>query len=210
MIRPLFLVALCVLAGHAGAQGNVYVSRGFQHAVRLQLPEHLMPTFEQATDQEYLIELAPFGQSAIQWDKRLTLHGIKTLGQKITAREFAMGWARGYHTACPATYSALNIGALNVNGLAGHAVVVSCGMSAAAAKQRSETTVNVVVQAGEDLYEILWAERAAASATPLLLDQSLLAKTLHWLAATRFCPLTKSSLPMGACRDKVEAIKTRL
>ena len=180
----LSLAALFPAALPAAARDIIAVAPVYSQLVAFAAPAGFKAVYEAEQNGSYILELVPKGESPEAWTQMLTLTGIKGGADRQSAVDFAAGLASGYQAACPDTFSARNLPAPRIKGVAQtFAGYVGCG----AVQGRSEEMVFVILQGAVDLYTLQWAARGPALAGPISPDAPTWMPRADALALTRIC-----------------------
>ena len=183
------------------------ISPIFGQLVAFSQPAEFRVTFEQPTAERYIREAVLKGETAEQWSQMITVTGAKGMASdpSITPSAFAGLLTGGFNQACPETFSASEIGDLEIGGYDTFAAVASCGTVEAAGKQHSETALIVVIKGDSDYYTLQWAERTAATAEPPAIDEAKWKERLEALEPIRLCAIVPGEkAPYPSCVEQGE------
>ncbi len=209
-IRAL-LSALCTAVV---AQSNTPLAQGasvrtitpiFSQLLSLALPTGFMPAFEDAKGNQYIHESVLQGESLKSWSQMLTITGAKGLAANpnITPNQFASGMAGGYKKSCPDSFTATGLGVNKLGGYDGFVAVISCGVAEPVGTPYSESTLLIVIKGENDYYTIQWAERGAASKTPIKYDPAKWVDRFNKLAPINLCPrIPSEQAPYPSCANR--------
>lgn len=109
MIRtlPAAMILTAVLApAPALAKGTIIVAPVYSQLVAFPAPAGFHAINEAEQDGSYILELAPQGDTQDGWSQMLTLTGAKGGASGQSVLDVATSIAKGYHSACPATFPA--------------------------------------------------------------------------------------------------------
>lgn len=150
----------------------------------------------------YIHESVPEGESTAQWTQMITQTGVKGLASRlnITPQFLAADLAKRFDTACPASFSDLNLGEVQLGGAYGYAMVASCGTVTADGSTHSESTLILEIRGSNDDYSIQWAVRGPALAQPIALDEAAWRARLQHLQPIKLCPIVPGEqMPYTSC-----------
>lgn len=188
-------------SGKNGASLNV-ITPVFSQLVAFSYPRGFVPAFEDAKGGQYRQESVLQGESVGQWTQMITLTGAKGLASNpnMTPKMFAGNMADGFKRVCPESFAATGLGDMKIGAHDAFAAVVSCGVANNAADPHSESMLVVVVKGAKDYYTVQWAERAAASKTPIRLDDPKWKARLGRLSPIGLCPVVPGEkAPYPSC-----------
>ena len=184
-----------LLAAQAGADPTfTAVTPIFGQVIALRYPTQFRMVNEETHGPNYLQESVKSGESVDQWSEMITVtgrQGAATLPQ-ASPKAFVLNMFKGFQTACPATFSILELGPRTIDGRESFAAVGSCGAvstPAEASKQtaHSETALIVGIKGSADIYSIQWAERGQPSNRPISLDAAVWTDRLKQWEPIRVC-----------------------
>ncbi|QWV95821.1 hypothetical protein KP003_10840 [Geomonas nitrogeniifigens] len=108
--------------------------------------------------------------------------------------------AGGFKQACPTSFNGAGLGAFKIDKFDAFAAVVGCGVANPTGDLYSETILLIVIKGESDYYTIQWAERSAASQTPIKFDDAVWADRLKRLTPIKLCPIIPGeSAPYPSC-----------
>ncbi|MBB5357671.1 hypothetical protein HDE76_000853 [Rhodanobacter sp. ANJX3] len=176
----------------------------FSQLVLISPPSNFRPVFEHLDDggQSYIHESVPGGESTAQWTQMITVTGAKGLASRlnITPQFLAADLAKRFHSACPTSFSDLNLGEVQLGGANGYAMVASCGSVTADGSMHSESTLILEIRGSNDDYSVQWAVRSPASAQPIALDEAAWRARLQHLQPIKLCPIVPGErMPYPSC-----------
>lgn len=218
----LLLALLAMSAGHALAQSKVpakseveaarqqgysvkTITRIFDQLLMFSFPKGFKPAFEDAKGGQYIQESVLDGESVKKWSQMLTITGAKGLASNpnVSPQAFASKMAGGFKNACPASFSAAALGAFKLGVHDAFGAVISCGVANPTGQPYSESMLLIVVKGQSDYYTIQWAERGAASTSPIKLDDAKWQGRLKQLAPIKLCPVVPGeAAPYPSCVEK--------
>jgi len=176
----------------------------FSQLVLVSPPSNFRPVFEHLNNSglSYIHESVPEGESTAQWTQMITVTGVKGLASRlnITPQFLAADLAKRFDTACPASFSDLNLGEVQLSGAYGYAMVASCGTVTADGSTHSESTLILEIRGSSDDYSVQWAVRGPASAQPIALDEAAWRARLQGLQPIKLCPMVPGEqMPYPSC-----------
>lgn len=173
----------------AAPQSFTVISPVFSQLVMFTQPASFVAAFERAGDESYIREAVPKGETVERWTQMITVTGRKGLSANSPMRPqgFIESIAGGFKRACPESFAAkaLGDGRLDVHPI--YVAVASCGKLANGGEAYSETALLIAIKGAADYYTIQWAERGAASAEPLVIDEEKWKSRLTALSPMRLC-----------------------
>jgi len=181
------------------------ITRIFDQLLMFSYPKGFKPAFEDARGGQYIQESVLDGESTKKWSQMLTITGAKGLASNpnVSPQVFANKMAGGFKNACPSSFSGAALGALKIGTHDAFAAVISCGVANPAGAAYSESMLLVVVKGQSDYYTIQWAERGAASASPIRLDDAKWQGRLKQLAPIKLCPIVPGeAAPYPSCVER--------
>jgi hypothetical protein len=163
----------------------------FGQLLRFSMPKNFAVAFENGKDNRYIREAVPKGESVDKWSQMITVTGAKGLAAnaKVTPQLFASKMAEGYKTTCPSSFNGTNLGVNKVGNYDAFAGVLSCGSVGQSDQSFSESMLLLVIKGEKDYYTIQWAERAAASASPIKFDAEKWTRRSQILAPIKLCDI---------------------
>jgi len=212
MLKTLAVLVLLMSVFGSHAQGEeqragapaafTAISPIFSQLVMFSLPASFTTVFEQPSQAQYIREAVPKGETVDKWSQMITVTGAKGLGlnPQISAQSFAANIAAGFKRACPDTFAVKPMGQTRISGQDAFVAVASCGKVDASAEKHSEAALIVAIKGTQDVYTIQWAERTAASAENLTIDEGLWKGRLAKLAPIRVCAVVPGeAAPYPSC-----------
>lgn len=177
----------------------------FSQLVTFSIPPSFSPAFENVNNGQYTQEMVPQGESVNNWSQMITLTGAKGLSanQNLTPQKFASLMAEGFKKACPTTFAAAGLGDVKISGFDAFGAVITCGTTTAGGPPHSEHLLVMVVKGQTDYYTLQWAERAAASASPIPFDETKWMSRFKAISPIGLCPIiTGEKPPYPSCVDR--------
>jgi hypothetical protein len=195
LLSPLALMAMTVISAAVQAAANpsfTAVTPIFGQVIALRYPSQFRMANEETKGNYYLQESVKSGETVDQWSEMITLTGRQGAASlpQASAKSFVLNIFKDFQTACPATFSILELGPRNLDGRENFAAIGSCGsVSTAQANNaaHSETALVLGIKGSADIYTIQWAERGQPSNRPLTLDPGLWADRFKQLEPIRVC-----------------------
>jgi hypothetical protein len=178
----------------------------FSQLVSVPLPKGFVPAFEDTKGGQYIQEWVLQGENLKKWSQMITLTGSKglALNVSIPPARIAGGIADGFKRACPDSHTATALGAKKFGNHDGFAAVVSCGIANPVGEPYSESALLIVIKGDSDYYSIQWAERGAASKTPIAFDNAKWGDRLKKLSTIKLCPIVAGeSPPYPSCLNRM-------
>ncbi|CUW39922.1 conserved protein of unknown function [Magnetospirillum sp. XM-1] len=177
----------------------------FSQLVGYSVPGNFVPAAENSTAEQYIQELVLSGQTVESWTQMITLTGIKGLAANpnATPEALALRIGGGFQQACPASFQGTSFGEIKLSGHDAFALVVSCGTANVAGKPHSESALVIVIKGQADYYTLQWAERGAASKTPLAFDEAKWTGRFKNLSPIKLCPkVAGEKPPFPSCANR--------
>lgn len=216
MRSSMFLLALfCTWPGYAIADDTakppsspsapIVISPIFGKLVMFTLPTDFTTVYEQPTADNYIREAVLKGETAEKWSQMITVTGAKaaTTHPDLSAQYFAAQIAAGFQKACPKTFSVKPLGQTEISGEDAFVALASCGKIDASGGDDSETALIVAIKSASAVYTVQWAERTAANAENLTIDESKWKDRLAKLAPIRLCAIKPDEKPpYPSCLNK--------
>ena len=196
LLSPLTLAFTAILvAAQVGASPSITaVTPIFGQVIAVSYPSQFKMVNEETKGGYYLQESVKTGETVNQWSQMITLSGRQGAASifQASAKAFVLNIFNSFRTACPATFSILELGSRNLDGRESFAAIGSCGAvstSEEASKHaaHSETTLIVGLKGSADMYTVQWAERGQPSDRPLTLDPGIWSDRLKQLEPIRVC-----------------------
>lgn len=221
--RSLLLLALLFMSSsHALAQGKTpakneveaarqqghsvkTITRIFDQLLMFSFPKGFKPAFEDAKGGQYIQESVLEGESVKKWSQMLTITGAKGLAANpnVSPQAFANRMAGGFKNACPSSFSGAAIGAFKIGTHDAFGAVISCGVANPTGQPYSESMLLIVVKGQSDYYTIQWAERGAASTSPIKVDGAKWQGRMKQLAPIKLCPIVPGEAsPYPSCIER--------
>src|ERR1039457_3199900 len=188
---------LAMFAAAARADGNATftaVTPIFSQVIALEYPTQFKMVNEEAKGGSYVQESVKAGDTVDRWSEMITVTGRQGAASlpQASAKSFVLNIFKDFQSACPATFSTLELGSRKVDGREGFAAIASCGSvstteEAAKNAAHSETAVILGIKGSADIYTVQWAQRGQSSAHPLTLDAAVWVDRFRHLDAIRVC-----------------------
>lgn len=178
------------------------ITRIFDQLLMFSFPKGFKPAFEDAKGGQYIQESVLDGETVKKWSQMLTITGAKGLASNpnVSPQIFANKIAGGFKNACPASFSGAALGAFKLGVHDAFGAVISCGVANPTGPSYSEAMLLIVVKGQSDYYTIQWAERGAASTSPIKLDDAKWQGRLKQLAPIKLCPVVPGeAAPYPSC-----------
>ncbi|BAE50896.1 hypothetical protein [Paramagnetospirillum magneticum] len=177
----------------------------FSQLVGYSVPGNFVPAAENSNADQYIQELVLSGQTAQSWTQMITLTGIKGLAANpnATPQALALRIGGGFQQACPTSFQGTSFGEIKLSGHDAFALVVSCGTADASGKPFSETALVIVIKGQADYYTLQWAERSAASKTPIAFDEAKWTGRFKALSPIKLCAkVAGEAPPFPSCANR--------
>ena len=182
-------------AVQAGASPNITaVTPIFGQVMAVRYPSQFNMVNEETKGHYYLQESVKSGETVDQWSEMITLTGRQGAASlpQASAKGFVLNIFKDFQTACPATFSILELGPRSLDGRESFAAIGSCGAVSTAEEAskhtaHSETALIVGIKGTADIYTIQWAERGQPSTRPLTLDPVVWGDRFKQLEPIRVC-----------------------
>lgn len=177
----------------------------FSQLLMLSFPKGFKPVFEKTRGIQYIQESVPEGQTRKSWSDMITVSGTKGLASipNFTPQSLVSKIAAGLQRNCPASFNAIGLGAIKLDGYDAFGAVVGCGVAIDTGLPYSESALIIAIKGENDVYMIQWAERGLASKTPITLDTAKWAKRLMQLAPVKLCPVIPGEqAPFPSCANR--------
>ncbi|MBJ6801449.1 hypothetical protein [Geomonas propionica] len=178
------------------------ISPIFSQLVMFSFPKSFTPVYENTKGGQYIRESVLPGESTEKWSQMITITGAKGLASNanVTPQVFANSIAGGFKKACPTSFSGAGLGGFKIDNHDAFAAVVGCGVANPTGDLYSETMLLIVIKGQSDYYTIQWAERSAASPTPIKIDDAKWADRLKRLTPIKLCPIVPGEpTPYASC-----------
>jgi len=182
------------------------ITRIFDQLLMFSFPKGFKPGVEDAKGGQYIQESVLDGESVKKWSQMLTVTGAKGLASNpnVSPQAFANKMAGGFKNACPSSFSAAALGAFKLGAHDAFGAVISCGVANPTGQPYSEAMLLIVVKGQSDYYTIQWAERGAASTSPIKLDEAKWQGRLKQLGLIKLCPVVPGeAAPYPSCVERV-------
>ena len=208
-LSPLTLAtAAILLAAEAGANPTFTgVTPIFGQLIALAYPSQFRRGNQETNGPNYLQESVKSGETVDQWSEMITVTGRQGAASlpQASPKAFVLNMFKGFQTACPATFSILELGTQTIDGREGFAAIGSCGAvstPAEAAKHtaHSETALIIGIKGSADIYSIQWAERGQPSNRPLSLDAAVWTDRFKQWQPIRVCERGPNQIQNCAAR----------
>lgn len=177
----------------------------FSQLVGYSVPGNFVPAAENSNADQYIQELVLSGQTAQSWTQMITLTGIKGLAANpnATPEALAMRIGGGFQKTCPTSFQGTSFGEIKLSGHDAFALVVSCGTADASGKPLSESALVIVIKGQADYYTLQWAERGAASKTPIAFDEGKWVGRFKALSPIKLCAkVAGEAPPFPSCANR--------
>ncbi len=177
----------------------------FSQLLSFSYPKGFIPVLENKSENSYIAEFVPEGQTRQAWSEMVTVTSAKGVAEypKAAPDVVAESFAANFHKDCPESFSAGGLGKIKLSGYDAYAALISCGTSQPSGTPYSESTLFIIIKGEKDLYTIQWAERGAASKTPLTLDQAKWTARLKSLNPIKLCKIiSNETAPYQSCIDQ--------
>jgi hypothetical protein len=196
-------------AAQAGASPTITaVTPIFGQLIAVKYPSQFRMVNEETKGNYYLQESVKSGDTVNQWSEMITLTGRQGAASlpQASARGFVLNIFKDFQTACPATFSMLELGARSLDGRESFAAIGSCGAVSTAEEAskhaaHSETALIVGIKGSADIYTVQWAERGQPSNRPLILDPAIWADRFKQLEPIRVCEHGQNEVQSCAARE---------
>jgi hypothetical protein len=190
-----FTLAMFVAAAHADGNATfTAVTPIFSQVIALETPTQFRMVNEETKGGSYLQESVKSGDTVDRWSEMITVTGRQGAASlpQASAKSFVLNIFKNFQSACPATYSTLELGSRKVDGREGFAAIASCGSvstaeEAAKNAAHSETALILGIKGSADIYTVQWAQRGQSSAHPLTLDAAVWVDRFKHLDPIRVC-----------------------
>src|ERR1700722_3622721 len=163
---------------------------------------------EEAKGGSYSQESVKAGDTVDRWSEMITVTGRQGAASlpQASAKSFVFSIFKNFQSACPATFSTLELGPRKVDGREGFAAIASCGSGSTteeAAKNaaHSETAMILGIKGSADIYTVQWAQRGQPSAHPLTLDAAVWTDRFKQLDPIRVCEHGPNQIQDCAARN---------
>jgi hypothetical protein len=196
LLSPLTLaITVSLIAAQAGASPTITaVTPIFGQVIAVSYPSQFTMVNEETKGHYYLQESVKSGETVDHWSEMITLTGRQGAASlpQASAKGFVLNIFKDFQTACPATFSILELGPRSLDGRESFAAIGSCGNVSTAEEAskhaaHSETALIVGIKGSADIYTIQWAQRGQASNRPLTLDPAVWADRFKQLEPIRVC-----------------------
>jgi hypothetical protein len=150
----------------------------------------------------YMRESVLEGENENQWTQMITVTGAKDLAAnpQLTPKKFVESMANGYQKRCSSSFSSVSVPVGEISGFDAFSAIVSCGASPLTGGRTSEAAMILAIKGERDYYTVQWAERAAPSAAPLLIDSAKWIQRFHALSPIKVCPIIPGeTAPYPSC-----------
>src|ERR1039458_4418901 len=132
IISPITLVVtgMILAAARAGASPSITaVTPIFGQVIAVSYPSQFRVANEETKGNYYLQESVKASETVDQWSEMITLTGRQGAASlpQASGKGFVLPILRDFQTACPATFSILELGPRNLDGREGFAAIGSCG-----------------------------------------------------------------------------------
>lgn len=181
------------------------ITKVFSQLFMYSLPKGFVPVFEDGKGKQYIQEAVLAGETTTKWTQMITLTGAKELvaNPNVTPTVFANRIAEGYKQSCPASFTGMGLGASKISSFDAFGAILSCGVAMPTGTPYSETMLLLVIKGERDYYTLQWAERGAASPTPIKVDEAKWMERMKRLAPVRLCPVVPGeAAPYPSCLNR--------
>lgn len=178
------------------------ISPIFGQLVMLAYPATFKVVSENAATETYIREAVPKDETAEKWTEMITVTGAKGLAANpnVAPIGVAQALAGGFQSSCPDTFVAKPLGGTKYGSFDAFLALVSCGSVKSGAPPRSESALVIAIKGAQDIYTIQWAERGAASATALQIDDARWLERYKRVGPIRLCPIVPGeAAPYPSC-----------
>ena len=190
-----FTLAMFVAAAHADGNATfTAVTPIFSQVIALETPTQFRMVNEETKGGSYLQESVKAGDTVDRWSEMITVTGRQGAASlpQASAKSFVLNIFKNFQSACPTTFSTLELGSRKVDGREGFAAIASCGSvstteEAAKNAAHSETALILGIKGSADIYTVQWAQRGQSSAHPLTLDAAVWVDRFKQLDPIRVC-----------------------
>lgn len=168
-------------------------------------PSDFTIVVDQPSAETYVRKAVPKGETADRWTQMITVTGSKASATHpdLSAQYFAAHNAAELQKACPTTFSVKPLGPTKISGQDAFVAVASCGKIDASGGMDSETALIVAIKSATGIHTVQWAERTAANAENLTIDESKWKGRLAELAPIRLCTIKPGEKPpYPSCANK--------
>jgi hypothetical protein len=195
-------------AAQTGASPTITaVTPIFGQVMAVTYPSQFRMVNEQTKGNYYLQESVKSGDTVDQWSEMITLTGRQGAASlpRASAKAFVLNIFKDFQTACPATFSILELGPRSLDGRESFAAIGSCGTvstaeEAAKHSAHSETALIVGIKGSADIYTVQWAERGQPSNRSLILDPAVWTDRFKQLEPIRVCEHGQNEVQACAAR----------
>lgn len=197
-------LALASLAQAQAPQSFRVISPIFGQLVSFSMPSKFVVVFENTKGGHYIREAVLKGETPERWTEMITVTGEKgmTLTPGASPEKFAGTIAGGFKSACPDSFAAKPLGAMNFGRFEGFVAVIGCGRVDSGPTRHSETALLITLKGTTDYYTIQWAERGPESDEPAVNDERWQAR-LRELSPIDLCPIVPGeAAPYPSCVNK--------
>jgi hypothetical protein len=197
-------LALISVAQAQAPQSFRVISPIFGQLVTFTMPSNFVTVFENTKGGHYSREAVLKGETPERWTQMITVTGEKgmTLTPGASPQIFAGTIAGGFKSACPDSFAARPLGAMNFGRFEGFVAVIGCGRVDSGPTRHSETALLITLKGTTDYYTIQWAERGPESDEPPVNDDRWQTR-LNELSPIDLCPIVSGeAAPYPSCVSK--------
>lgn len=209
LLSPLTLAITATLGmGQADAGPSVTaVTPIFGQVMAITYPSQFKMVNQETKGHYYLQESVKSGETVDQWSEMISLTGRQGAASlpQASAKSFVLNIFKDFQTACPATFSVLELGPRSLDGRESFAAIGSCGAVSTAEEEskhaaHSETALIVGIKGSADIYTIQWAQRGQPSNRPLVLEPGVWADRFKQLEPIHVCERGPNEIQSCAAR----------
>jgi hypothetical protein len=209
LLSPLTLAITATLVmGPADAGPSIIaVTPIFGQVMAITYPSQFKMVNQETKGPYYLQESVKSGETVDQWSEMITLTGRQGAASlpQASAKSFVLNIFKDFQTACPATFSILELSPRNLDGRETFAAIGSCGAVSTAEEAskhaaHSETALIVGIKGNADIYTIQWAQRGQPSTRPLVLEPGVWADRFKQLEPIHVCERGPNEIQSCAAR----------
>lgn len=160
----------------------------YSQLVRISYPVGFKFAHQNDSGTYYIQESVLDGETVKAWSQMVTVTGSKGLAANpnVTPERLVQQIAGGFQRACPNTFAAKALGALQISGHDAFVALIGCG-SVTSGIPRSEIAMLLAVKGASDYYTIQWAERSPPSDRAAVLDETKWLNRLKQLNPVKLC-----------------------
>jgi hypothetical protein len=207
MRLPLTAILALVATGPVLAAGvaTTTVTPVYDQLVSYVLPEGFDGAFANASENFYIQEAVPAGETVDKWSEMITMTGMK--GTALTVDKPLQVVAeimRGdYQKICPDTLVAQSFGPSVIDGREALTVFLGCGTISTVQGSVSETAVIIFIKGDSDVFTLQWAEHGPAVTSPPDYDRAIWSARLAKLVPILICDNVEGeAAPYPSCVNR--------